>query len=347
MLRVRLTVALLVLSLLGCGGAAVPPTATPPAPAAMAVQLSWFHSIEFAGLYAAESQNLFADQNLQVTLNQGGFDSTGAYINPVQQVLDGTSQFGVAGADVVLRARAEGAPIVAVATIYQRNPVALLSLPKTGISTPADLAGKTVGIAPPGTTVYISYRALLNEQSVDPSTITEYAEDPATSVADLLSGKIDVLHAFVTHEAVQVRAQMPDVQVMLLSDYGIDIYSNVIFTTEAQIKDHPDQVQRMVTAIAHGLQWAVDNPDSAAQYVVDTYGTMMAPPVVAEQQPGMLASVPLIRPAGRQPGMMAEDVWANTRQVLLDQQLIESSLDVTAAYDLRFVKQAYADTTTR
>ncbi len=333
------------LVLAGCGAAA--PTATPELPPASAsIQLSWFHSIEFAGVYEALNQGYASQNKLDLTIKEGGITADGAYIDPVTEVQSGNAEFGIAGADVLLRARAAGSPLVAIAAIYQRSPVALVSLKDSNVLKPADLAGKTIGIAPPDTTVYISYRALLESEQVDPATITEVPVLPQSSVDDLFSGKIDVLHAFITHEATQARARDASVNVLLLSDYGIDIYSidiysNVIFTTESMIAEHPETVQAFINALTKGLTWAVDHPEDAAKHVVETYGATMAPPIQALQDEGMLASVPLIRPAGSQPGMMNAKIWDNTEQVLLSQKLIDKPLDVAKAYTLTFLNSVY------
>ena len=326
--------------LAGCGTAATPTVVPTPAPVDTSIQLSWFHSIEFAGIYEIKRQNYGAQSGLNLRIDGGGFDSAGAYIDPVAQVVGGKADFGVAGADVLLRARAAGKPVVAIAAIYQRSPVGLISLKESNITKPDDLAGKKIGIAPPGTTVYISYRALLNEKNIDPATITEVPEAPETSVPDLLNKKIDVLHTFITHEAIQAKAQRDDINVMVLSDYGIDLYSNVVFTTEKMIAEKPAVVAGLVKALTQGLQWSVDNPKDAAAYVVQEYGAFIPPPLQPLQEAGMLASVPLIKPAGSQPGMMNPKVWEATHQTLLDQKLIEAPVDLTKAYDLTFVSTA-------
>ena len=332
-------IALFVL-LSGCGTAATPTTVPTLAPVDTSIQLSWFHSIEFAGVYEIKRQDYGAQSGLNLRIDGGGFDATGAYIDPVAQVVSGNAEFGVAGADVLLRARAAGQPVVAIAAIYQRSPVGLISLKESNINRPADLAGKKIGIAPPDTTVYISYRALLNDQNIDPASIIEVPEAPETSVSDLLSKKIDVLQTFITHEAIQARAQRDDINVMVLSDYGIDLYSNVVFTTEKMITEKPAVVAGLVKALSQGLQWSIDNPKEAAAHVVAEYAAVIPPPLQALQEPGMLASVPLIKPAGSQPGMMTAKAWEATLQTLLDQKIISAPLDVNKAYNLTFIGTA-------
>ena len=192
-----------------------------------------------------------------------------------------------------------------------------------------------------GTTVYVSYQALLKSENIDATGITEVSVLPENAVQDLFDNKIDALHSFITHEATQARAQRDDINVMLLSDYGIDIYSNVVFTTEKMIAEKPAVVETFVRALSQGLQWSIDHPQDAAKQVVADYGATMPPQLQALQEAGMLASVPLIKPAGSQTAMMTEAVWASTQQNLLDQQLLSAPGDVTQAYNLSFVNRVY------
>ena len=90
----------------GCGAAQPQSVAQPPTPTS--VQLSWTHTIEFVGFYEAIRQNYYKDAGLDVRLDPGGFDASGAYIDPVAQVLAGKADFGVTGADVILKARSAG-----------------------------------------------------------------------------------------------------------------------------------------------------------------------------------------------------------------------------------------------
>src|SRR5215213_6078989 len=71
----------------GCG--AVQPQATAIPQTQTSVQLSWLHTIEFVGFYEATQQQYYTDAHLDVRLDVGGFDATGAYIDPVAQVVSG------------------------------------------------------------------------------------------------------------------------------------------------------------------------------------------------------------------------------------------------------------------
>lgn len=328
-----------VLALVGCGASDQTTKATQPA-TQTSVQLAWVHNIEFSGFYAAVKEGYYVEENLDVTLLDGGFDDNGAYIDPVQAVVSGKADFGVAGADVLLPARDQGQPVVAVAAIYQRSPAVLISLKEKNILTPQDLVGKRVMIVPIETTVGVAYDALLEAKNLSHAEINEIPRGSDFTVDPLFNDTADVLPGFITNEAVQAQFR-GDVNLMMLSDYGIDIYANVIFTSEDMLKNKPELVEAFVRATTQGMQWAVDNPEAMAQYVVDTYGQSMPQSVQDAQLPGMQAAVPLLNPAGSQPGIMTAHAWEQAHQILLDRNIVSKPLDIDAAYTLTVLEKIY------
>ncbi|HYF61695.1 MAG TPA: ABC transporter substrate-binding protein [Herpetosiphonaceae bacterium] len=325
--------------LAGCGASQTPGATT--APTQTSVQLSWFHTIEFVGFYEAIRQNYYKDANLDLRLDVGGFDSAGAYIDPVGQVVAGKADFGVAGADVILKARSEGQPVVALAAIYQRSPVALISLADKKIARPQDLIGKKIAVQPANSTVGIAYEALLTSQKIKHTDLDETERTDYDTVNALFDNQVDVLSGFITNDGMKAKQRSDAVNFILISDYGIDIYSNVIFTSEATIKDRPQLVEAFVKATVRGIQWAVDNPEKASTNVVDLYGQQMSPDIKSTQQPGLLASIPLLNPAGSRPGQMKDNLWEQAHQILLDQGIIKQPIDIKSAYTLAFVDKAY------
>lgn len=91
----------------------------------VSVRLKWIHQAQFAGYYYAKEQDLYKSSGLDVELLPGGPD-----ISPIQAVVSRSSDFGIIGADQIILARSKGVPVVAVAVIYKKSPVALHLLKK-------------------------------------------------------------------------------------------------------------------------------------------------------------------------------------------------------------------------
>lgn len=291
------------------------------------VQLAWAHSSEYSGFYVAEEKGFYTKENLSVTFNTLGDTS------PIDLVVAGKADFGITSADNLLSARAKGSPVVAVATIFQRSPVAFISLAEKNITRPQDLIGKKVLVHFDGTTGLV-YHALLASQRIDPAKVegvprTDFGNDP------LLKGQVDVMDAFITNQPVQLAQAGHPVNAILASDYGIDIYANIIFTSESTIANKPELVERFLRATTQGIQSALQDPKGAVALAVARNSDLSSE---AETE-SMNRSLPLLNPAGGRPGMMRPEDWEITHQILLDQGILDKPLDVKAAYNLSFLEK--------
>lgn len=341
-LLVQLTITVLLIAMtIGCNSAGSPTTGTTAADTfdgTVDIQFSWFHNVEFVGFYEAVAQNYYNDANIDINLLEGGINANG-YIDPVQQVLDGQADFGVIGADQILLARSQGHDLVAVASIYQRSPVVLISTKDKGIISPRDLIGRRVGVQPTGSVTDIAYRAMLDKLNIDQAQIDETSDINFGSVDAIFNGEVDAMQAFLTNQGADAQLRSSDVNILWISDY-VNMYSNVIFTTEAMIQNHPDVVRSFVQATVRGMEWAVHNPDQAAEQTVRQYSPNAD--LVAAQR-GMRLSVPLINPPGHAPGEMEVPVWNNAHDIMLNQGLLAAPIDnVAAVYTLEFLDDAIA-----
>jgi NitT/TauT family transport system substrate-binding protein len=333
---VTLTVAIAISgALAACGPGEPTPSQEPPAQ--LRLQFSWVHVADHAGFYMAEAGGYYATENLDVDLLAGGYDAAGEFIDPIVRVMAGEAEFGLADAGTLLVARAEGKPLVAVVNLYQRSPVAFVSLAEKGIVRPQDLAGSTVHLD-----LYTSgivYQALLTATGVDRAQIDEVQRTDFT-LTPLLQGEADVIDGWVTNEVVELKLQDQGFNMILPSDYGVVMYPDVIFATEQFVENNPDLVERFVRATVQGMQAVIDAPEKAAKVTVTYDPDNLA--LDATHQ-AVLESLPLLNPAGSRPGMMSAEEWQATHQMLLDQGILAQPLDVSAAYDLTFLNKAYAE----
>ena len=333
---VVLIIAMMVVS--ACGGTTAAPeqaTEVVSGPAdEVTIQMSWTYDYSASGLYAAEMNGHFAEQNLKVTFHEGGFGS-GGYIEPINEVVGGSADFGMSSASTLIKARAEGKPVVGVLSALQRSPFVLISLEKSGITQPSDLVGKTVSVSAGG--AMATYLSLLQQQGIDPSTVntverTDFGIDP------LLKGEVDVLGGWIINEGVMVEEAGETPSYILPSDYGIESYDFIVFTTEDMVKNHPDTVQRVVNALVAGLNDVVADSAQAVEFTL-TYNPELDR---AQQQRRLDAMLALIRPSGAQVGMMNESVWQSTYDVMVEQGSLNETVDLSTVYTTEFLNKAVA-----
>ncbi len=324
-----------VLMLTGCGGGEQAATAEPQTLIPVTYQMGWVHEYSSAGFYMAIENGYFVDEGLDLTLVEGGFGEEG-FIDPMQQVTSGAADFSLASATGILQAREAGQPLVAIATVNQRSPVAILSLAETGITRPQDLEGHSLAIIE-DSSVYI-YDALFTAQNLDTEAINVI---PRTGfgIEQLVSGEADSIAGWIINEGVELEENGYESNYILLSDYGIETYDLLLFTTEDMIANRPDVVERFLRATIRGHQAVIDDSDAAVDAVLSYNSELDRHGQAARLQ----AFIPIMNPAGTQIGMMNPDVWTFNYQLLVDNGQLSADVDLNSAYTMQFLDAIYSD----
>lgn len=297
------------------------------------VFLKWYHQSQFAGHYVAREKGWYADAGLDVTLQPFDYKRF-----PIDEVVSGNADFGVAGADELLVARSKGIPIKALAVIYQENPVVAYTLASSGIKKPVDFIGKTIGIEQ-GVNVETIIQAMLTSQGIDYK--KNIKEVPiGFDVKPLLDKTVDIATGYVTNEPIQVEEAGQEVTVIAPYEYGVKSYADVLFTTEEMLTKYPDRVRGFVQATLKGWEYALEHIDEAVQYTLlykDPNNTSMN---AAHQKALLVKSMPLIKStAGGAIGQMNYVDWKRTYQLLRDSNAITGDIDVSAAYVTDFIHE--------
>ena len=300
------------------------PSPTPLTP--VKVQLRWTHQAQFAGFYAADQQGYYAAEGLAVTFVEGGPN-----VEPIGSMLEGKAQFGDAGADELILARADGKPIKAVGIIYRRNPMVLMALADSGISRPQDLVGKTVMITP---TIAPTFRAMMNRVSISSDQYTEVTEP--NDVARFAKGDI-VWSAFINGFAVTVQKAGYKVNLIYPDDYGVHFYADTIFTTDEIIANNPDMVTRFLRATLKGWTYAVENPTTVGPTVLKYNSKGDA----ALENDKMAASIPIINTGEDHIGWMKPEIWQGMEKTLRSEKVLVKPLNISDVYTVEFLNTIY------
>ena len=224
----------------------------------VSLQLGWFANAQMAGDFTALGKGYFKDAGLDVKIVPGG-----PSIDPVGVVASGSVMLGnVASIGVLVSGRSRGLPIKAFATAFQRHPFAFFFLKDKGIKTPADFAGKTVGIQ--GTARPL-LDAVLAKYNVPRDKVNVIIIGGTTT--PLLTGQADVVSGWVINYA-QNQPIQGKADHFLLWDLGIRMYAYTYFTTDAVFTGKKDVLTRYTAAAAKGWQYARERPDEAVDFVL-------------------------------------------------------------------------------
>ena len=237
------------------------------------LQLKWVTQAQFAGYYVAQAQGFYAEENLDVTILPGGPD-----IAPAQVIAGG-------GADVVLdwmpsalAAREQGLPLVNIAQPFKSSGMMLTCRKDSGIATPADFAGKTLGVWFFGNEY--PFLSWMNKLGL----ATDGSEGGVTvlkqgfNVDPILQGQAACVSTMTYNEYWQIidaGLTPDDLVVFKYEDQGVATLEDGIYVLEANLADpaFADKMVRFVRASMKGWKWAEENADAAAMIVLENDAT--------------------------------------------------------------------------
>ena len=237
---------MIALLLFACGTPA--PVAGGPVVRPVTVALNWFPEPEFGGIYEADLGGAYEQAGFDVTIQAGG---AGAPVIP--QVATGRVAFGVAMADEVVLARAQGANVVAVFATYQQSPRCILVHAARGLTDLSQLTSGTLALeegVPDAQWITKKYGFAGVQRVPFGGGVTQWMLDPNYAQ-----------QAFVTSEPLVAKRGGGDPQCLMVSDTGYNPYANVLITSGALIHDDPGMVDSFVAATKKG--WAAYLADPA------------------------------------------------------------------------------------
>ena len=226
--------------------------------AEVSLQLKWFHQFQFAGFYAAQKEGYFAEEGLTVDIRQFDFN-----VNPVDSVLTGEADFAIADSSLVL-SKLEGKPVVVMAAIFQKSPLALMTLNESKLTNPLDLIGKKVMFRRQVDDAVIA--AMFAELGVSDKDFTHV---PHTFNDDeLINGNIDAMSVYVTDQPYYYQEKGYRVNIIQPANYGIDFYGDLIFTSKEYLLGNTAQALAFRRAALKGWQYALENQEQVIDWML-------------------------------------------------------------------------------
>lgn len=226
------------------------------------LQFKWLHAFQFAGYYAAKEQGFYAQEHLDVELRESVEGSSS-----VEQVLKGDAQYGVADT-ALLQERLNGKPVVVLAAIFQHNPLVLVTLKTSGIVSPYELIGKRVMNAPNNDAPLL---AMYYETNVDHNKIIQ--TENTFDLNDLINGKVDAVSAYLTDQIDDLKQRGVEFNIIDPRNYGVDFLGDNLFTTEQEVAQHPERVERFLRASLKGWDYALKHREEIIQLILAKYNS--------------------------------------------------------------------------
>ena len=289
--------------------------------------VGYIPNVQFAPLYVSVERGYFRGQGLELSFDYS-FETDAVALVGADEL-----QFAVVSGEQVLLARAQGLPVVYVAAWYQQYPVAVVSKVEQGIRTPADLAGKSIGLPGLYGANYIGLEALLFSAGLSDADVT-LESIGFNQVEALATDQQQAVSVYVANEPVQLRAQGYEVNEIRVADY-VQLASNGLITNERTIAEDPDLVSRMVAAFLDGLAGSIDDPEAAYE-ACRAHVPNLVEAHEAVQKQVLARSIELWKADGRL-GASNPQAWENMRDTLLQMGLLEEALDLEQAFTNEFL----------
>ncbi len=236
------------------------------------VQLKWVPQAQFAGYYMAAAKGYYKAEGLDVVIKPGGPD-----ISPVQVIAGNQADVVVNWMPDALAAREAGVPLVNIAQIYNRSGLMLTCKKASGVTTPKDLKGKTLGVWFGGNEYpFLNWMSKLGYKTDTDIKVLKQG----FNVDPLLQNQAACISTMIYNEYWQVvdaGVKEKDLVTFFYEDQGVASLEDGLYVMEAKLKD-PAFVARMgkfLKATLKGWNDAVKDPEGAAKAVVaaDTSGS--------------------------------------------------------------------------
>lgn len=235
----------------------------------LTLQLKWVTQAQFAGYYVAKDKGFYKDVGLDVTVKAGGPD-----INPSQVIAGGGADVIVDWMPSALATREKGVPLVNIAQVFKRSGMQLTCRKDSGVKTPQDFKGRTLGVWFYGNEYpFLSWMDKLGYKTSGGGDAVKVLKQ-GFNVDPLLQKQADCISTMTYNEYWQlIEAGMKADQLLVFKyeDQGVATLEDGLYAAEKSLSDPKmaDKLARFLKASFKGWEYAIKNQAEAVQIVLD------------------------------------------------------------------------------
>ena len=229
------------------------------------LQLSWFDQFQFAGYYIAKEKGFYKELGLDVRILPFKFG-----IDIPLEVSNGNIDFAI-GRETLLLERAKNRNIVALYALFQATPLVLLSTKESNINAISDFSKKNIM-----TTIddasEVSLKAMIRSHKVKLNDINFLKH--SHNIQDLIDKKTDVISAYISKSPYELQKKNIDYNIFDPKDFGFDMYSDFLFTSEYLIRKDATTVNLFKKASLRGWEYAYSHINESVDIIKNKYNAL-------------------------------------------------------------------------
>ena len=301
-------------------------------PDKVAFGLNWVAEAEYGGFYQALATGIYAKHGLDVTIKQGG-----PQVNHMQLLLAGRLDFNLASNSfLAMNFAKENIPFRAVASTFQKSPAVLIAHAGQGNDDFPSLKGKPILIGSDtrvGWWNFMKAKFGYTDAQIRPYTF---------NLAPFLSDKAAIQQGLLGSEPFSIKeATGEDPVVMLIADAGFTGYALLITTSDKNIQERPDYVQRFIDASMEGWYTYLYGDATAGDALILKENPEMTQKLIdysraTIKQRGIMDSGDA---SAGGIGAMSDERWKAFYAQTQAEGIYQPGIDVSKAYTLQFVNK--------
>lgn len=279
--------------------------------------LNWKAEPQFGGFYAAEDE--FKKSKLDIEIIQGGSGTP-----TIQMLAHGQVDYAIVGGEeiVISNERNPNSQVRAIFAVYQKSPHMIMAHAERNFQTLQDLFQSPGVLAIQSGLPYYQY--LVKKWGVPKVKTVPYAGGIGIFVKDPLYSQ----QGFITSEPLLAEKAKMKVKIFPIADEGFNPYTTVLAVSESRLKNHPEEVKKILLAVTTGWQNYLKNPTPINQRMAQLNPSMDAETFRSSAK----AQESLIKPPKGLVGRMTAERWKTLAEQLKDLSLIQKVPDSGALY---------------
>ncbi len=212
-------------------------------------------------------RGFYRDEGLNVAI-----DGAAGSQDAIARVASGRYDMGFGDINALIKFRDQnpGVPVRAVFMVYNRPPFSIVTRKSRGVTIPKDLEGKKLG-APAADGAFAQWKIFVQANGINASRVA--IEDVGGPIREpmLAAGQLDAITGASFSSYVDLKDRgvpAEDVVLLMMADYGVDLYGHAIIVNPEFAAAHPEAVRAFLRAFLKSLKSTAKDPSAAVESVI-------------------------------------------------------------------------------